>query len=776
MGHEIQKVAVLGAGVMGAGIAAHLANAGIPSLLFDLHRPDAAVAALVKQKPAALFHPSLTSLIEPCAFAADAARYAECDWIVEAVTERVDIKRKVFADVFAHAKASAVVTSNTSGIPIASITEGWSTDWKRRFFVTHFFNPVRYMKLLELVAGPETDPSLFSALSDFGERVLGKGIVVGKDTPNFVANRIGTYGMMAVLHRMEAAGLSVTAIDKIFGKPMGRPKSAVFRTADIVGLDTLAHVADNCHSNLPHDPRRGTFALPAFVAQMVEKKLLGDKSGGGFYRKDRSSGGKEILALDPKTLEYRSQEKVRFASLGAIKDIEDVGARIKALVEFDDVAGRFAWDCTADVLLYSAELLSEIADDVHNIDAAMRWGFGWTLGPFETWDRIGLAASVDRMRKEGRTVPKVVDDAVRAGGWYDRQAGTTRFLDVLGTRERRPVPQPPGVLMLADNRERGRVVETNMSATLHDLGDGVLGLEFHSKMNALDNDIIHLYGKALDRLDGPDWGSLVVANQGEHFCAGANIMLVLMAAMNGAWDQIEALTRALQDTLMRAKHHRKPVVTAPFGLTLGGGAEVAMQGAMCRASGELYMGLVEVGVGLLPAGGGCKEMLFRLSAPEGVEGDPMATVKRAFELVGMAKVSTSAEEAREMAFLRPTDSLSLLGDRLVGDARELALGLSRAGWKAPRKRTIRVAGRSGEAALAAALWNFRQAGQATEYDVVVGRKVAHVLCGGDVATGTEVSEQNILDLEREAFLSLCGDARTHARIQHMLMEGKPLRN
>lgn len=776
MGLEIKKVAVLGAGVMGAGIAAHLANAGIPSLLFDLQRPDASIAALLKQKPAALFHSGLAALIEPCAFGADAARYAECDWIVEAVTERVDIKRKVFADVFAHAGPQAIVTSNTSGIPIAAITEGWSDDWKRRFFVTHFFNPVRYMKLLELVSGPATDPTVFAALSDFGERVLGKGIVVGKDTPNFVANRIGTYGMMTVLHRMGEAGLSVTAIDKIFGKPMGRPKSAVFRTADIVGLDTLCHVAANCFDNLGDDPRRAAFAMPAFVQAMVERKLLGDKTGGGFYRKERSGGGKEILALDPATLEYKSQEKVRFASLGAVKDIEDVGARIKTLLGVDDVAGRFAWSCTADVLLYSAELLGTIADDVHNIDAAMRWGFGWALGPFETWDAIGLQASVDRMRAEGRTIPAVVETAVRAGGWYDRQGGKTRYLDAVGSAERRPVPLPPGVVLLRDNRDQGRLVQSNDSGSIHDLGDGVLGLEFHSKMNALDQDNIALYGRALDLLDGPDWAALVVGNQGEHFCAGANIMLVLMASMNGAWDQIETLTRGLQDTLMRAKHHRKPVVTAPFGLTLGGGAEVAMQSAMTRASGELYMGLVEVGVGLLPAGGGCKEMLFRLSAAEGVDADPMAAVKRAFELIGMAKVSTSAEEAREMGFLRPADSVSMLGDRVVGDARELALGLARAGWKPPRRRTIRAAGRSGEAALAAALWNFRQGGQATEYDVVVGRKVAHVLVGGDVATGTEVSEQHLLDLEREGFLSLCGDARTHARIQSMLMDGKPLRN
>ena len=780
MSRNIRKVAVLGAGVMGSGIAAHLANAGIPSLLFDLERPHAAIKGLLKHKPKPLMHTSFVDLIEACSFGEDAARLSEVDWVVEAVTERLDIKRKVFTTVNENAHADCLITSNTSGIPIASIVEGMDDAFKKRFFVTHFFNPPRYMKLLELVDGPDTDPVAFDEFARWGERRLGKGIVVGKDTPNFIANRIGTYGMMALLHKVVEQGFTVPQIDKIFGKPMGRPSSAVFRTADIVGLDTLAHVAANCHESLTDDPQRDVFLLPDFVKKLIERGDLGSKSGAGFYKKTTNAEGKkEILALNLQTLQYEPQEKVRFDSLGSLRDIDDPGKRVKKFLSYDDAAAKLGWEATADTLLYSAGLLGVIADDVVAIDNAMKWGYAWDQGPFESWDAIGLAESVDRMRAEGRTIPAIVESAVAAGGWYERQEGVTRFLDVVGDQERHVVPTPPGTLFLADVKDAGGVVKHNMGAHLLDLGDGILGLEFHTKMNALDADIIGLYADALDLLEGGDWRGLVVGNQDPvAFSAGANIMLVMMAAMGQEWGQIEDMVAGLQQVAMRAKYCNKPVVTAPHGLTLGGGAEVAMHSSATVGTGELYMGLVEVGVGLLPAGGGCKEVIWRLvgSIPEGVEVDPNPFVQKAFLQIGMGKVAESGEEARGFGYLRPHDQMSLSRDHQVADAKALALGMSSSGYKAPHRRTLKLPGLSGYAALNTAIWGMEQGGQISAHDALIGRKVATVLTGGNISSGTAVDEQHLLDLEREGFLSLCGEQKTIERIQHMLMKGKPLRN
>ena len=779
MTRRIEKVAVLGAGVMGSGIAAHLANAGIPSLLFDLERPTAALKALTKTKPAPLFHADLVHLIEPCAFGEDDARLGEVDWVVEAVTERLDIKRKVFENVRAHAKPDAIITSNTSGIPIAAMTEGTDEGFRKRFFVTHFFNPVRYMKLLELVSGPETDPETFQFLADFGERRLGKGIVVGKDTPNFVANRIGTFGMMALLHKIVDAGFTVTDIDSIFGKPMGRPKSAVFRTADLVGLDTLAHVAANCHENLTDDPHRDVFELPPYLKQLIQRGDLGGKTGAGFYKKTKVDGKKAILALNLSTMEYEAQTKTKFASIGASRNIEDPGARLKAFLEHGDEASTLAWHATADTFLYSAELLGEIADDVFSVDNALKWGFGWDAGPFETWDAIGLADSVARMEAEGRTIPAIVRDAVKAGGWYERRSGVTRYLDVCGDNERKPVPQLTGAVFLQDVKDTTVVVAQSLGASILDLGDGVLGLEFHTKMNSIDDDIIKAYNQALDLLDGSDdWAGLVVANEGRNFSVGANVMLVLMASMQQQWDQIEALTKGLQDTLMRAKYSAKPVVTAPHQMALGGGAEIAMQASACQATGELYIGLVEVGVGLLPGAGGCKETVFRLvgGIPQGVDIDVAPYVQKAFMQIGMAQVATSAEEARAFGYLRPHEQISMNRDRQIADAKALVLGMSSSGWRTPTPTTIRLPGRTGSAAIASFMWGMKGGGQISDYDMHIGNKIAHVLCGGDIASGGTVTEQDLLDLEREAFLSLCGEEKTQARIQHMLTTNKPLRN
>ena len=778
MALNISKVAVLGAGVMGSGIAAHLANAGIPSLMFDLERPKDAIKGLAKQKPAPLFHPSLASLISPCSYKEDSGRMAECDWIVEVVTERIDIKLKVFENVRKHAKPGTIITSNTSGIPISAMTAGAPDDFKANLFVTHFFNPVRYMKLLELVAGPDTDAATFADFADWGERRLGKGIVLGKDTPNFVANRIGTFGMMALLQKVADSDLTVTDIDAIFGKAMGRPKSAVFRTADIVGLDTLAHVAKNCLDSLEDDPQREVFAMPEFVGVMLERGYLGSKTGSGFYKKTKVDGKKAILGLNLNTFEYEQQTKTKFDSLTAAKGVSGAGARIKALVAHGDAASNLAWEATAATLLYSATLLGEIADDVVNVDRAMRWGFGWDIGPFETWDAIGLEQSVERMRNEGMTVPAVVDAAIAAGGWYSREAGITSFFDSEGSGASVPVPHTPGTIRLSDCKDAGRVVKKNMGASLIDLGDGILGLEFHTKMNSIDDDITTMYGEGMDLLDGDDWAGMVVANEGGNFSVGANIMLVVMAAMSQQWDQIEAMTRGLQDTLMRAKHHSKPIVTAPHQMALGGGCEIALQSAACQATGELYIGLVEVGVGLLPGAGGCKEAIWRTvgTIPDGVEIDPFPFVQKAFMQVGMAKVATSAEEARAMGYLRPHEGVSMNRDHQIADAKALALGLSASGYRPAAPRKLGLPGATGRAAIKSGLWGMVQAGQISEYDAHIGKKIAHVLTGGNIPTGGKVSEQDLLDLEREAFLSLCGEEKTMARIQHMLMNNKPLRN
>ena len=783
----IRKVAVLGAGVMGQGIAAHLANAGIPSLLFDIPPKDGAdpravakagVANVQKLKPAALYRASDVAMISPCEYTADAARLAECDLIIEAVAEVLGIKKKVFGWVADNRKPGAIVASNTSGIPIAALTEGWPLALRQDFLVMHFFNPVRYMRLLELVSGPDTAPAVVAAVADFGERVMGKGVVYGKDTPAFIANRVGTYGMVSIFKHMAEMGFSVDQVDAIWGKPMGRPASAVFRTADLVGLDTLVHVIEGIHAGCPADEKREEFVVPAFIRAMIEKGALGEKSGAGFYKKVKSDAGKsEILTLDPTTMEYRAQEKVRFDAIGAARKAETSAESAKIVTNSPDKAGQFVWKVTADVLIYAANRVGEVADDVVNIDRAMRWGFGWEQGPFESWDTLGVAATVERMEAEGRVVPAWVKQMLASGrtSFYERVSGERTYWD----RAVKPVPQGKGQLFLDDVRARGGELDRNASASLLDLGDGILGLEFHSKLNALDEDIFRSYQQALDLCDAGKFDALVVANQGGNaFCAGANLFMIMIMAMQGDWAQLEASVKGMQDTLMRAKFSEKPVVTAPWGLTLGGGVEVTMHSAATQGAGELYAGLVEVGVGLIPAGGGCKELLARYlgDIPPGTAYDPNPFVQKAFEYVATAKVAVSCEEARDFGFLRPTDRITTDPDALVGDAKRVALGLVAGGYKPGRPKSFRLPGPQGRAAIELSLYQMQQGGYATAYDAVVGRKLAYVMTGGDIASGGVRTEQDILDLEREAFLSLCGNPETIARIQHMLEKGKPLRN
>lgn len=783
----IKKVAVLGAGVMGQGIAAHLANAGIDSLLYDIPPKDgkdpravakAGVANLAKLKPAPLYRAADAARITPCEYEADKALLKDADLIIEVVAEILPIKKKVFAWVAENRKPGSIVSSNTSGIPIAAMTDGFSDELKQHFLVTHFFNPVRYMRLLELVSGPETKPEVVQTWHTFGEEVLGKGIVYGKDTPAFIANRIGTYGICSIFRHMVAGGFTVEQVDMIWGKPTGRPASAVFRTADLVGLDTLKHVIEGIHQGCPNDEARDTFVVPDFLQHLIDQGALGEKSGAGFYKKVKGADGKsEILVFDLATREYRSQGKTRYDSLGAARKAESPAESLKIILKGTDAAAKFVWDVTADTLLYAANRVGEIADDVVNVDRAMRWGFAWEMGPFESWDAIGVPESVARMEAEGRVVPKWVKDMLASGrtSFYQRVDKQRTFY----TGGVKRVPQSEGQLLLDDVRANGGEVESNPSASLLDLGDGVLCLEFHSKMNALDDLILPTYEKALDMLDAGKFDALVVGNQGGNaFCAGANLLMILMGAMQQDWATIEKSVSFMQNVLQRAKYSDKPVVTAPWGLTLGGGVEVTMHSAATQAAGELYAGLVEVGVGLIPGGGGCKEMLSRYlgDIPAGVAYDPNPFVQKAFEHIAMAKVATSGEEARDAGFLRATDRLTLDPDRLVGDAKKLALGLVQAGYKAPRKRTFRLPGSSGRAAIELFLYQMKMGGFVTDYDTVVGKKLAYVMTGGDIPFGATRTEQDILDLEREAFLSLCGNAETVARIQHMLEKGKPLRN
>ena len=803
MGIPIKRVAVLGAGVMGQGIAAHLANAGIPSYLFDIapgeltqqeqerglsldDRPVrnrfavAGLASIDKSTPPLLYTKDLARLITPCNYEDDAEKLAGCDWIVEVVVERLDVKRKVFEMVEEHRRPGSVVSSNTSGLSVADMAEGRSEEFRRHFMVTHFFNPVRYMRLLEMVPCDDTDPDLFRAMAEFGDHVLGKGIVYGKDTPNFVGNRIGTFGMTSVFHWMGEFGLGVTETDKIFGPALGRPKSAVFRTADVVGLDTMAHVLTTVAESCPDDPWHERFRIPAVMQSLIDKGALGEKSGAGFYKKTRdASGTRQIAVLNLDTLEYEEQPNVRFDAIGATRNLEEADDKIRAMVWFDDDAGRFAWKVTAETCLYSAELLGEIADDIVNIDRALRWGFNYESGPFETWDAIGLEDSVKRMKDEGMAVPQVVDTllAKGEGSWYVRLDGVAYYWDV----EKEgyfPVPVADRQISLASLTDRGKVLDRNEGATLYDLGDRIGLVEFHTKMNSIDAQIIEMLNNACDRVNNGNLDGLVIGNEAPNFSVGANIGLVGMLVMAGMWDEVDQAIGGIQDAYMKMKYCAGPVVVAPRGMALGGGCEAVMHGVAVRASAETYLGQVELGVGLIPAGGGCKEMAFRFygSAPGSVKPNLFPLMEHVFRTIGTGTVSGSAEEGRALGFLRQTDKVTLNPDNVLADAKADVLAMLATGYKPPMPTTVQVPGRDGIATLKVAAHGMRGGGYISEYDEYLARKLAHVICGGDVPPGTARTEQDFLDLERAAFLELCHEEKTMARIQHMLATGKPLRN
>ncbi len=809
---QIKKVAVLGSGVMGAGIAAHLANAGVPSLLLDIvpKFTDADAKAgfketdknfrnklaqhaindvILQSKPSLIFDKRDVKLITAGNMDDDFQKLAECDWVIEVVVERLDIKQQVFAKVEKHIRPGTLVSSNTSGLPLHDMAEGRSAEFRKNFIITHFFNPVRYMKLVEVVSGAETSPDSLKTAVDFLENKLGKGVVYAKDTPNFVANRIGVFSWMNCVQTAMDMGLSVEEVDKIAGPASGRPKSAAFRTADMVGLDTLVHVAKNTFDACPNDEQRQAFNIPPYIAAMVEKKWLGDKTGQGFYKKSKSADGqKEILSLDLKTLEYKSQQKVRYESLGAVKSIDDVGERIKTLVNATDKASEFAWKSLSDTLVYAANRVPEIADDIVNVDNAMRWGFNWDLGPFETWDAVGVKEIAERLKKDGKKVPALALQVLEKGNgsFYKQEKGQKFYFDI-ATSSYKPIVVSPTNIVIQTRKDLGHELKSNTGASLVDLGDGVLCVEFHTKMNAIDNDIGDMLNEALDLIEKDSkYVGLVVGNDGQNFSAGANLMLLWLESQQKNWDSIEKLVKGFQDATMRLKYSSKPVVAAPFGLTLGGGCEVTMACTAARVYGELYMGLVEVGAGLIPGGGGNKNLLLNVEAARKAkgakgwagtsDGGPFPKVQDVFQTVAFAKVSMSCKEAIGYKYLKPTDKISLLRDRLLFDAKQDVLELAKTHKKGEPRQDILVPGMGGKMALLNGIEGFKMQGVISEHDGLIASKLAHVLCGGNLPNQGYVSEQNLLDIEREAFLQLCGEEKSQARMQSLLMTGKPLRN
>ncbi len=797
MSFRIRKAAVLGAGVMGSGIAAHLANAGIPVLLLDIVPPKAeptdktdskafrnkfaagAVGNLRKQKPAPLMSEKALALIEVGNLEDDLKRVGDCDWVVEVIKEDLKLKNELFAKLEAVVSKTAIVSSNTSGMSIKGMTEGRSDDFKKRFLVTHFFNPVRYMKLLELVAGEKTDPATTENFAAWGERVLGKGIVYGKDTTNFVANRVGTYGMMRTLQLMGDAGLTIEEVDKIFGSAMGRPKSAVFRTADLVGLDTFFHVTKNSYDSLTRDEARETFKPPAFLEQMIEKKMLGDKTGGGFYKKNKGgSGEKEVLVLDLKTMEYRAQNKVRFDSLGAAKDIDDLSERIRTVLNGTDKAAKFAETVTLDTLAYASRRMGEIADDYVNMDRAMRWGFAWDMGAFQTWDAYGVEKGVKRMKELGITVAPWVEEMLKAGrtSFYAVDGVHDTYWDVKAKSVKR-VPVTERQVTVERLKRANKKLDGNDSATVWDMGDGIVQLEFHSKMNSVDTMNTEMIERAI-AIAEKDFRGLVVGNDGANFSAGANIAMLLWACKENQWAEIRKLVRDFQNANQHLRYCSVPTVTAPFGLALGGGCELTMGGNAQQAAAETYIGLVEVGVGLIPGGGGNMMLLRNLFGMHGgvKDVDPLPFVKKAFFNIGMAKVATSAEEGKEAGYLQWDAGISMNRDHLLADAKARCIGMADSGFLAPRPATFVLPGRSGAATVDMALYDMVQNHQISDYDRHIGKKLASVITGGDTSPSAQLTEQHLLDLELEAFLSLCGEAKTQDRIEFMLSKGKPLRN
>ncbi len=806
MAYEINKAAVLGAGVMGATIAAHLTNAGIECVLldiipFELTEADKAqgltekspawrnrfasngLAGVLKSKPSGFFTKKNASMIRTGNFEDNLGWLADADWVIEVVIENLKIKQELFAKVEKAVRPDCVVTTNTSGIPIKDISANFGSNLKGHFLGTHFFNPPRYMKLLEIIPGAETKPDIVAFMTRFCEEVLGKGVVICKDVPNFIGNRIGVFDISNVIRLMVEKNLKVDEVDAIIGKALGRPGTAVFGTLDLVGLDTLNHVMTNLYEAVPDDEMREMFIPVEFMTKMMELKWFGNKTKQGFYKRTQGADGKRgKLALDYHTMEYYPADKPRFASVSDARKKADEGveATIKVMFNGTDVAAELTREALCNTFIYAANRVPEICENIVGIDNAMKWGFNNQLGPFETWDAIGVREAVEVMKKFKKKVPKKVEEMLKKGceSFYVKKEDGLYFYD-FESKTYLKLGENPKIIFLPDLKARNKTVKKNQSATLVDIGDGVACLEFHTKMNAVDDGMIEMIFASCDIVE-KDFTGMVVGNHGTNFSVGANIFKVLLLIQKGDWDIIERQVDDLQSANMRMKYLSKPVVSAPAGMALGGGCEMAMHAAKCQPCGETYMGLVEVGVGVIPAGGGCKELMIRVTEglPDGVIDAGMNlqhVYAKAFENIAMAKVATSAVDAMELGYIRKTENISLSRDQQIWDAKQVVLGLAKF-YKKPRQVLIPVMGENLRGMTNAILYNMRHGNFASDYDVHVSRKVAHIMSGGDCAEGTLVTEKEILALEREAFLSLCGEKKTQDRIMHMLNTGKPLRN
>ena len=795
---QIRKAAVLGAGVMGAQIAAHVANAGIPCLLLDivpqeltpeeaakgltLESPivrnrisNAGLEAAKKAKPAAFMSPESALLISTGNFEDDLPKLKDCDWIVEAIIEKLDPKKSLYERVEPHLHPEAIITSNTSGIPMKLLIEGRSEQFRQRFLGTHFFNPPRYLHLMELITTPETSPEVACFMAGFFDRVLGKGIVYAKDTPGFVANRIGNFAMLDAINVMVEMGLTTEEVDELTGTLIGHAKSASFRTIDVVGLDVAYHVANGLYAGLPNDEKRESFKPPAFLTKMFENKMLGDKTKGGFYKKV----GKDILTLDLNTFEYRPQQKANFESVAKIKKIDSLPDRLKALVNSDDNAGKFIWRTMSEAFIYAANRIPEIADNIVEIDNAMKWGFAHEMGIFESWDAIGFTESIGKFKSEGRTLPANIETMFAAGhtSFYKTENGVKQFFD-FASGAYKPVNVPLGVTILKSLKDSNKVIKSNESASLIDLGDGVACLEFHSKMNSLDPEIVQMVAASIHEVS-KNFVGLVVGNQGANFTVGANIYNLLLGAQAGRWDEVEAGVKAFQDMTMSLRYSPKPVVVAPFQMTLGGGCEMTLHSDRAVAAAETYIGMVEVGVGLLPGGGGTKEMALRASdaVADTPTLDQFEILKQSFELIALGKVSTSAAEAKHWGILRDIDRIVMNSDRLIEEAKQTVLSLANAGYVQPQPRQdVLVLGEPALTKFKLGVHMMNRGGYISDHDGLIAVKIAEVLAGGNLTRATRVSEQYLLDIEREAFVSLAGTQATQERIGYMLKTGKPLRN
>jgi 3-hydroxyacyl-CoA dehydrogenase len=753
---RIGSASVLGAGTMGAQIAAHLANAGVPVVLLDV-TPEAARDGLKRAralKPDPFFTRDAATLITTGGFERDLGRISATDWIIEAVVEQLEIKQKLFERVEPLRAPGSIVSSNTSGIPIESLAQGRSVDFRHHFVGTHFFNPPRYLRLVELIPTPDTDPVVVHAVSWFADHRLGKGVVLAKDTPNFIANHLGLFGVIQVLKALESGEYTIEEIDAITGPVLGRPRSATFRTMDIAGIDILGHVARNIVSRAGGDDAlRRAFAVPKLVDQLIERGWIGEKAGHGFYKR----AGSEILTLDPATLTYRPKQAPRLPSLDSAAGIEDLGERVRTLFLGRDKVGAFLRATLGPTLVYTAQVTPSIAHSIDDVDRAMQWGFGWDFGPFELWDAIGITYVLDATQPA--TIPPLVGSALKA------------------TRDRlRSAPLPPAapdLQILKSAKDRQMVLQRNPGASLVDLGDGVLVVEFHSKMNAIGGDTVQMIHAGLKEA-AKNFSAMVIGTDAPDFSAGANLMLVLLEAQEGNWDEIDLMVRTFQQANLALKYAEIPVIVAPAGLTLGGGCEIVMHSDRTQAAAEAYIGLVEVGVGLIPGGGGTKEMLVR-SMHRAPGGDALACAQRAFETIAFATVSTSAAHAQQLRYLREYDGITMNRERLMADAKALALERARA-YQRPQPEPIPVGGEGVEAALKLGVHLAWRAGRISDHDALIGRTLAHVLAGGTLPGAATVSETQLLDLEREAFLRLCGERKTLERIQYTLKMGKPLRN